>query len=65
MAIYITLRWTPESWLAQFQGHEHICSDTLLPLPFTGDVPFPVVKRDLEERFPKCFVSGSLRIGRL
>jgi len=32
-----------------------------IPLPLTGNAPFPLVKRYLAERFPGCRVSASAR----
>ena len=58
---YITLKWTAKGWLASFQGGD-MPQNELIPLPFTAEATFPMVKRDLEGRFPGCFVSGSLRL---
>lgn len=58
---YITLKWTETGWLASFQGGD-MPQNQLLPLPFTAEAPFPMVKRDLEQRFPGSFVSASLRL---
>ena len=58
---YITLKWTAKGWFASFQGG-NMPQNELLPLPFTAEAPFPIVKRDLESRFPGCRVSASLRL---
>ena len=60
-------RWRPLalpsyiSWLAMFQGGD-MPQNELLPFPFTAEATFPQVKGDLEQRFPGCRVSGSLRL---
>ena len=58
---YITLKWTSTCWLASFQGGT-MPQNELIPLPLTGEATFPMVKRHLEQLFPGCFVSGSLRL---
>jgi len=58
--VYITLKCTAQGWQASFQGGR-MPQDTWLPLPFTAEAGFPMVKRDLEGRFPGCRVSASAR----
>jgi hypothetical protein len=57
---YINLKWTPTGWLASFEGG-NMPQNTLLPLPWTAEAGFTMVKRDLESRFPGCRVSASAR----
>lgn len=58
---WINLKWTPTGWFAMFDGGD-MPQNVLIPLPFTSGASFPMVKRDLESRFPDAHVSGSLRL---